>query len=61
MKLGSMKGDPSKAGFPTVNLGRMIRFACFLHYKNMDSNPLLNTLNKVLPTKYDLEATRTNK
>ena len=32
MSLGSMRGDPSKAGFPTVNLVRMIRLACILHY-----------------------------
>ena len=39
---------------------RMIRLACILDYLNMDTKPLLNALNKVLPTNYDLEATRTN-
>ena len=29
VSLGSMRGDPSKAGFPTVN---MVRLACILHY-----------------------------
>ena len=32
MSLGSMRGDPSKAGFPSVNMVRMIRLACILHY-----------------------------
>ena len=53
-----MRGDPSKAGFLPVN---MVRLACNLYYYNMDTKPLLNTLNKVLPIIYDLEATRTNK